>query len=460
MAADANMPLQLEQNALSYVRLHPRQGQSLSLHPGPKVGYRLGPQHGQVLLIVDPHAPTDRVVISSAFANELRIKSFAEDLTVRITSSGILLQTVIGILCTPVWQSKAQTLRPSKQLPVLEKLCNAAAKEHAVAFVFSLNDVDLKGMRIKGYRYVSNQWLPQVMPLPNVIYDQVVSRRIERRQETADRRSALSSLYEQALFNDGFLDKWQVHEWLQTDQRTKVLTPETVRFTTVAHAAKFISKYPFVYCKPVHGSLGRGIVRIGKTTDGAYEYVVSRAKAEALAGKASTALDALKTVRGRLAAQPYVIQQGIALQTYDNRPFDIRIVLQRDGSGRWMRTKTFARVADTGKITSNLSSGGAALPVPTVLSALYTNASQRQRVMTAIRRTSMHLPDVIEAASGKQYGELGIDIGLDTKGNLWIIEVNSKPWKSVETQSGRKDLVELAFARPMKYAVYLAEQQA
>ncbi len=460
MADDANLPLQVEQNTLSYVRLHPRQVQSLSVHPGPQVDFMLGSRHGKVVLLIDPLAPTDRLILSSAFADELRIRPIANQLTARLRSQKITFQTLIGILCSPVWQSKTQTLRESKQLPALEKLCNAAAAEHAVAFVFGLKDVDLKDMKVKGYRLGSDHWEQEILPLPNVIYDQIVSRRAERRQDTAERRSKLSSLYERALFNDGFLDKWQVHEWLQTDPRIKPLLPETIRYTTIAKAAQFIAAHDFVYCKPVHGSQGRGIIRIGKTPDGAYEYVVSRVKAEPLQGKAGTPLEVLKPLRSRLQGQPYVMQRGIGLQQYNGRPFDIRIVLQRDGAGCWMRTKMFARVADAGRITSNLSSGGAAMPVPAVLNDLYANKQQRGRLMNAIRRMSKQLPDALETASGKQYGELGIDIGIDNKGSLWIIEVNSKPWKTVETNSGRQDLVDLAFARPMKYAVYLANHQA
>jgi glutathione synthase/RimK-type ligase-like ATP-grasp enzyme len=459
MADDAKRPVRVERSALAFVRLHPLQCSEPILHPGPEVSFTLGPRSGRVFLFMDPSAPTNEVTVSSAFADQLRIRSFADRLYATITTKGISFHSLIGILCNPIWQAKNQGLRPTKQLPILQKLCAAASSQRAVAFVFGLRDVDLRNMKVKGYRYTGKDWSPDIFPLPNVIYDQIVSRREERRKDLTDRRAELSSLYLRRLFNDGFLDKWQVNEWLQSDVRTKGQVPETIRYTNLAQVAKFVAFHGVTYCKPVHGSLGRGIMRIEKVTDGSYEYTISRVKDAPLKGREGTALDALRPLSARLKSRPYVVQQGIPLQHFENRPFDIRIVLQRDGTGEWMRTKMFARVADEGQITSNLSSGGEALPVPTVLAGLCASDVQRRRIMTAIRRLSRTIPEVLETASGKQFGELGIDIGIDTKGTLWIIEVNSKPWKTAKTDRGRKDLVDLSFARPMQYAVYLAEQQ-
>ncbi len=119
----------------------------------------------------------------------------------------------------------------------------------------------------------------------------------------------------------------------------------------------------------------------------------------------------------------------------------------------------FARVAQPGDFTSNLSSGGEALLVDTVLKELYASEDKRIRCRRLIRKVSSLVTEVIEEQSGKMFGELGIDVGLDDKGHVWIIEVNSKPWKSPTTEKGRQEIVDLAFSRPMEYAFRLANMK-
>jgi hypothetical protein len=45
--------------------------------------------------------------------------------------------------------------------------------------------------------------------------------------------------------------------------------------------------------------------------------------------------------------------------------------------------------------------------------------------------------ETICSSSAGITGELGIDIGVDPKGELWIIEVNSKPSKNFEDGGGK-----------------------
>jgi len=52
-------------------------------------------------------------------------------------------------------------------------------------------------------------------------------------------------------------------------------------------------------------------------------------------------------------------------------------------------------------------------------------------------------------------GEIGLDLGVDRRGRVWLIEVNAKPFRKV-FDAGPKRRVFLSFRRPMAYARYLA----
>ena len=57
------------------------------------------------------------------------------------------------------------------------------------------------------------------------------------------------------------------------------------------------------------------------------------------------------------------------------------------------------------------------------------------KIIQTIRDLSAQLPSLLEEGFGR-LGELGIDFGVDTKGRVWILEVNSKPGRRAFTLTG------------------------
>ncbi|WP_277714094.1 YheC/YheD family protein [Paenibacillus mucilaginosus] len=73
---------------------------------------------------------------------------------------------------------------------------------------------------------------------------------------------------------------------------------------------------------------------------------------------------------------------------------------------------------------------------------------------TASCRLAAELPEALEAGYGR-FAELGIDFGVDRDGRLWLLEVNSKPGRSVFTLLGDARAAEAALLRPLQYAASL-----
>jgi hypothetical protein len=439
----------------TWVRIHPSARRVLLRGSEPECRCRCGWNEVPVRVLTDDSVSPDRVEISTRVLDRLSLPIFPDHVRASVRSGQLVIGPVIGILANPHWNDKARTVRPSKQLPAVKKLLEVGADSGALCYMMRAKDVDFQRMRTVAYLWTGARWERHILPLPDVIYDQVISRKVEFDKQHAAARRRLSELYGKRIFNDGFFDKWEVYQWLSKDAGTRGHMPDTQPYVNAQTAASFLQRYPVTFLKPVHGSLGLGIVRVVRLTDG-YQYAVKRLGDDALTGSAASAAEVVRVLQKRLAARPYLLQQGINLALFRGRPFDIRILLQRDGTGQWRRTKAFARVAKPGEFTSNLSNGGEALPMETVLSGVFGDAQYRQRVCRSIYRLARTVADVVERQSEKHYGELGIDIGVDSHGGIWVIEVNSKPRKALETERGRRDLVELAFARPMQYAMHVA----
>ncbi|MDP9728924.1 YheC/YheD family endospore coat-associated protein [Alicyclobacillus tolerans] len=363
----------------------------------------------------------------------------------------------IGILCNPLWQSQQKTLRDNSEMANWKKILETASSLGVKAYIFGLNDLQFEKNMLRAYSWDGIRFTEEQIPMPHVIYDQLASRKLERSQRLRDRRKRLSEMYGLRIFNDGFFDKWQVYEWLSENQAIRSALPATILHRQRDRTKQFMERHGSVYIKPIHGSLGIGIIRLLQTADGTVQYQWKSGRKKVVQGQMASFDKWLEQFGKRLRQRPYICQESIRLATYEGRPFDIRILMQRDGSGQWKRTKAFARVARIGDFTSNLSSGGLALPLSQVLSQIWKEHRQynqvRQRINDLARKVVQHLQEECEHT----LGELGVDVGVTPSGQVYVIEVNSKPHKTPTTQAGRQDLVDLSFRRPIEFAVYLAQ---
>ncbi|MFC4766391.1 YheC/YheD family protein [Effusibacillus consociatus] len=344
------------------------------------------------------------------------------------------------------------------QAPIFEQLLSIAEEEHMYAYVMAPQDVSSDLLR--GYVLQktngTKRWEYREVPFPDVVYDQIISRKFESRPNVKSSKQELIKKLGAAYFNPGFFDKAQVHKWLASEEETKGFLPATIEHQDAKRTAAFIEQYKQIYLKPINGSLGVGIIRLIRLHDGSFLYQVKGKKGIHVQGTQKRALDVIRKFERRLRKRPYVVQEGLQLKTYQGRPFDIRVLVQKDHTGKWKRTKMFCRIAQAGDITSNLSTGGDALPVSKMLQEINLHKDEIKKIQKNIKKLVNMVPAVLEKASGIQLGEIGLDIGIDARGWVWVIEVNSKPWKKPFTEQGSMDLVVQSFRRPLLYGKYLA----
>ena len=150
------------------------------------------------------------------------------------------------------------------------------------------------------------------------------------------------------------------------------------------------------------------------------------------------------------------MQQGINLLTYDGRVVDIRTLMQKNGQGSWTINKVYSRVGRKGSIISNLASGGTAHTLNQVFTG-YFDKKRIDELKQQIRDLSIKVCEAVEETSGHIFGEMGVDLGVDKSGHIWIIEVNSKPRRTVDGKGSRR-LITLSFTKPLRFARYLAEK--
>ncbi|MBT3406472.1 YheC/YheD family protein [Candidatus Woesearchaeota archaeon] len=285
-------------------------------------------------------------------------------------------------------------------------------------------------------------WVRRKVSFPKVVYD---------------RATGIPSTFRTKLEKAGMIlvnppeliglagDKWQSYSVLNRAGITA--TSETKQAETMLYSLPnlktMIAKHSVVFLKPRRGSQGIGIMSLSKTQDG---YLL---KPNNQKFKSSQLNSISQFVSGN-----YIVQQGIAVTKYNNAVFDIRVLIQKNNRGKLRLTGMVARVSTPGQITSNLHTGGSNQRVSKVLNNLFGASAFRSEFKKKIENASFKTFHAIEDHLRKKLCEIAIDIMVDTKGDLYIIEINSKPGRASFRFLG-DDFRTNAVRRPMEFTSYL-----
>ncbi|MCM3690301.1 YheC/YheD family protein [Neobacillus niacini] len=304
-----------------------------------------------------------------------------------------------------------------------EELHHGLTENGGFLYVFSYPEFS-----VHGYYFEDGKWKSANLPLPDVIYNRIHSRKIEFGKEYHLFRNKLAEL-RIPIFNDRFLSKWEVHEHLIHENHLQSYIPDTNLFTK-DHLAAFVNKFETVFIKPVHGSQGRNIFKLKKENTNLI--LDSSVKSHSENKQVLSSFEEIyHHIKPLLNNRIYIIQQGIPLLTYQNRGMDFRVLCHKNQRNTWNATSLVARISAEDEFVSNIARGG---EIMTPINALKDSmsVSDAKGLITEMKKLAIETATIIERKSSGITGELGIDIGIDQEGNPWLIEVNSKPSKNFE----------------------------
>ncbi|WP_312096335.1 YheC/YheD family protein [Niallia sp.] len=353
------------------------------------------------------------------------------------------LGPVIGIL-TEINDNKEEIT-----FPAIQHLCKELAEEltQIGGFFYLFGLQSFQEDTIHGYFFENNTWTKHLFPYPNVIYNRLHSRKAEASSTFVNLKNRLKEK-EVPIFNSRFFSKDETHQLLTKNSSMNVHLPFTQQVTYQGFIS-MLKNFPLLYIKPVHGSQGRNIIHI-ETLDHHFIATISSGKKK---GKSQLFTDEKKLWRwleGYTKRRSYICQQGIDFQKWHGRSLDFRILCHKNYLGNWTITSTVARIAQKNAIVANLAQGAEMKPAKVLLNDLL-NAEQASQKLEELKALALEIANILSENTDGYLGELGIDIGMDKQGHLWIIEVNSKPSKKLEeliekTRPSTKALLEYFIA--------------
>lgn len=219
-------------------------------------------------------------------------------------------------------------------------------------------------------------------------------------------------------------DKWTKHRRMATSSTLDAALPATQRLTK-ENFRRFAEQYGRVIVKPRSGSGGSGVISVSHEGGDGWQLHYG-AKRRTYSGIDS----AYKHLRRLTGKSSCLVQRKISLARVKGRPFDVRVMLQRSKRSGWVQTGKLAKIAGPGYIVTNVArSRGRVVPVNTAIRRSDIQGSSSSRINASLNHLSHRSAEVLQRYY--KIRTVGMDMGIDRHGKVWIIEANFRPSKSL-----------------------------
>ena len=327
--------------------------------------------------------------------------------------------------------------------------CNSIKKRALLAlnkgilfYCFRLNQVDWENNMITAYciNPGTYQWVKKTLPVPQVIHDRS-AKPGPKTVEGYTQRGTVHNI--QWINTTRTFGKWETFQALKHFRKTAEYFPETT-LLTLSRLKYFLNKYEFCFIKSNYGRGGHQVFRVEKK--GKY-YLCNKGGSIIQSWKFSRLKKVCKFLRKTLG-EKLILQQGISLAHIGDSPFDMRILVQKNASNNWIVSALNFRIAKPGAIVTNFAAGSRDVFLFPGEDLIHPELS-----WDMLQHFSLQTVNAMEAFFGS-IGEVGLDVGLDRKGKLWLLEANSRP-SSVAYRKAPSEACSQIFGLPLDYASYL-----
>ncbi|NBI28267.1 YheC/YheD family endospore coat-associated protein [Chengkuizengella marina] len=338
-----------------------------------------------------------------------------------------------------------------------KRLCVFGLKLKITVLIFALHQIQWEKNQLTGVVYKNKKWITKTFPIPTLIYDRCF---IDSQEQFLLYRKQLLMIKNNKkvqFLGNRLMDKWSVYDVLKSKPYIKNVLPKTELYKNTGTIKQWLDSQNEFILKPINGSHGKAILHIKKNNHNDY---VIRGR-----DKNNVPLDVTyekytslaNSIQQFIQKRKYVIQQYLQLKTKSDTSFDIRALVQKNGSGHWQFTGMAVRCGQPGSLTSNLHGGGFVREVRPFLINEFGETKTVQ-IMNSIHKIVEQLPAVLETHFGR-LSELGIDLGVDSLAKVWLLEANSKPGRSIFNHLKDKNLKNRSIQLPIYYANYLLYRQ-
>jgi glutathione synthase/RimK-type ligase-like ATP-grasp enzyme len=355
------------------------------------------------------------VMISSALLKKLHVPM---DLTyqLKISNDKVIIGPSIGLLLG----ENNQLYNPTYMEKYSDRF-GEYEKFGGLVIAFSTRSIDWENKIAYGMLYDPTQkkWRYDSAPIPAALY---------RRNfhQNPERINQLIEMTNKNLFNSHYFKKSDLI-LLKDEKEICNHVPATHLLKRIDDLIEFIQDREKVILKPVSLSRGRGIFILEKNPKQDDGYILYDHQNEFIRRHLISDTKGLEEMLRELNIlnKQYLYQTYIPLLKINNRPLDVRVVMQKYDIKSWKCSGIECRVAGENEVLTNIARGGEAMTLEEVVIGSGINQSF-DKINESIINLCQKFCKLIDIKD-EHYAEFGLDIGLDQKGFPWIIEANIFP---------------------------------
>jgi len=366
-----------------------------------------------------------------------------------------LSKGAVGILV-----ARSEGSVPFAESAFCRNLCIMGEREGLEVYVFSPVSVNPDSGLVAGYFYEDGHWGRKWFSPPDIVYDRYFShdrKQLNQKQQTL---SLLKKNHPFIYLTRSLSGKWAVYRTLGKFSQFTSYLPETVKYQGSSALSEWLQAHRGeAFLKPQLGTQGRRTLHVKMSIFGNELHITGRTGNNNVINRRFLSLNqGLEWIDKFIGRRPFLLQPYLELTNAEGEPFDIRVLMQKNETGHWEQTGKAARVGRKQSVTSNLHGGGTAHRAIPFLIEQYGSGAGR-KIATLIQELAAEIPEALEAHYGR-LAELGIDFGVDRKGKVWILEVNSKPGRTSFVKIGDMKSARKSIQNPMGYARYLLHSKS
>lgn len=310
---------------------------------------------------------------------------------------------------------------------------------------FRLQDIRLFHNTVKAFVKNDKRYTRKTIEIPQVIHNRSLYT-----NPITERKIKLLVQSGKQVFNGwNRYSKLYIHNLLMEAPSLRPHLPGTVRVTHDT-LKNMMTSYSSLILKPDSGSIGRGVMKLDRTEEG--WLLTHRTRSSWSMFKFSGSIPLF--LRRKLYRENYIVQQRLPLATYDGRPFDLRVSVQRTDQGDWKLIGIAGKVAARNTFVTNIAQGGTVYRLKEILRQ-YPELDSEQVYrdiedfcLRAVNHLSGYLPHL---------ADVGFDIGLTSSGFPLFVECNGRDLRISFLRGNMPEEWKATYANPIGYARYLLD---
>jgi hypothetical protein len=218
---------------------------------------------------------------------------------------------------------------------------------------------------------------------------------------------------------------------------------------------KPLTSHGTIYLKPMMDTMSRGIIKVMRSS-GQYEFVFpeNNKKQRAVTVKRMSSKTTALFILSLIRKKDYIMQQAITMKRYNQRGIDFRVIMQKNEQLHMYRCHRSFRQKNS--IVTNFTSSGLAMDGYIALqNAFHLGKSQSISKQSRMIKICTEACKVFEVKGGN-YADVGVDVMVDQKGRIWLLEINILPDHKLALYAKKEHLYLKKIAKQLIYANALA----